>query len=187
MATVTELDLPHFDYFAPDLRAGRFHEVMLGLRDQGWLARNELGVFVLDREAGEFFLRSRATTFPGLELAELFGVTQAEQLACGMHVHVSTSSEEEAVGALDRVRPWLPVLTALSVNSPFWQGVDTGYAGFRSQLWRRWPHRRREATWPCRCNVPLLIGGTRGTVDEWIGRPALGQSPIAARDGHGDS
>ena len=73
------------------------------------------------------------------EIAELFGVTQAEQLACGMHVHVSTSSEEEAVGALDLVRPWLPVLTALTVNSPFWQGVDTGYAGFRSQLWRRWP------------------------------------------------
>ena len=73
------------------------------------------------------------------EIAELFGVTQAEQLACGMHVHVSTASEEEAVGALDRVRPWLPVLTALTVNSPFWQGVDTGYAGFRSQLWRRWP------------------------------------------------
>src|SRR5215217_3724250 len=76
MAPVTELDLPHFDYFAHDLRAGRFHEVMLGLRDQGWLARNELAVFVLDREAGEFFLRSRATTFPGLELAELFGVTE---------------------------------------------------------------------------------------------------------------
>ena len=73
------------------------------------------------------------------EIADLFGVTEAEQLACGMHVHVATGSEEESVGALDRVRPWLPVLTALSVNSPFWQGADTGYAGFRSQLWRRWP------------------------------------------------
>jgi cytochrome P450 len=72
---VSELELPHFDYFDPTLRAGRFHEVMLDLRDRGWLARNELAVFVLDREAGEFFLRSRATTFPGLELAEMFGVT----------------------------------------------------------------------------------------------------------------
>jgi len=75
MPPVTELDLPHFDYFSPDLRGGHFHEVMLDLRGRGWLARNELAVFVLDREAGEFFLRSRATTFPGLELAELFGVT----------------------------------------------------------------------------------------------------------------
>jgi cytochrome P450 len=75
MPPVAELELPHFDYFAPDLRAGRFHEVMLDLRGRGWLARGDLGVFVLDREAGEFFLRSRATTFPGLEMAELFGVT----------------------------------------------------------------------------------------------------------------
>lgn len=73
------------------------------------------------------------------EIADQFGITQAEQLACGMHVHVSTASEEEAVGALDRVRPWLPVLTALSAGSPFWQGLDTGYASFRNQLWRRWP------------------------------------------------
>ncbi len=75
MALVSELDLPHFDYFDPALRAGRFHEVMLELRDRGWLARNEVGVFVLDRETGEFFLRTRSATFPGLELAELFGVT----------------------------------------------------------------------------------------------------------------
>jgi cytochrome P450 len=75
MPLVSELDLPHFDYFDPELRAGRFHEVMLDLRGRGWLARNEVGVFVLDREAGEFFLRSRSATFPGLELAQMFGVT----------------------------------------------------------------------------------------------------------------
>jgi glutamate---cysteine ligase / carboxylate-amine ligase len=31
------------------------------------------------------------------------------------------------------------VLTALTANSPFWQGVDTGYASYRSQAWHRWP------------------------------------------------
>lgn len=72
-------------------------------------------------------------------IAEEYGITQAEQLACGMHVHVSTESDEEGVAVIDRIRPWLSVLIALSVNSPFWQGVDTGYASFRSQLWRRWP------------------------------------------------
>ncbi len=30
-------------------------------------------------------------------------------------------------------------LTALTANSPFWQGEDTGYASYRSQVWRRWP------------------------------------------------
>jgi len=72
-------------------------------------------------------------------IAEEFGITQAEQLVCGMHVHVSTESDEEGVAVIDRVRPWLSVLVALAANSPYWQGTDTGYASFRSQLWRRWP------------------------------------------------
>ena len=40
---------------------------------------------------------------------------------------------------LDRIRIWLPVLLALSANSPYWQGRDTGYASFRSQAWTRFP------------------------------------------------
>ncbi|GMA86884.1 hypothetical protein GCM10025868_21340 [Angustibacter aerolatus] len=74
-----------------------------------------------------------------LWMAERFGLTQAEQATCGCHVHVSVDSDDEAIGALDRLRVWLPVLTALSANSPSWQGRDTGYASFRSQAWGRWP------------------------------------------------
>jgi glutamate---cysteine ligase / carboxylate-amine ligase len=62
-----------------------------------------------------------------------------EQLVCGCHVHVSVESDDEAVAVLDRVRVWLPSLLALSANSPFWQGKDTGYASFRSQVMNRWP------------------------------------------------
>jgi len=40
---------------------------------------------------------------------------------------------------LDRIRVWLPVLVALSANSPFWYGTDTGFASFRYQAWSRWP------------------------------------------------
>ena len=72
-------------------------------------------------------------------MAEEFGLTQAEQLVCGCHVHVSVESDEEGIAVLDRIRGWLPVLVALTANSPYWQGLDTGYASFRSQLWRRWP------------------------------------------------
>jgi carboxylate-amine ligase len=43
------------------------------------------------------------------------------------------------VAVLDRIRGWLPYLLALSANSPFWQGQDSGYASFRSQVWGRWP------------------------------------------------
>ncbi|MFD6276983.1 glutamate--cysteine ligase [Streptomyces sp. NPDC060209] len=72
-------------------------------------------------------------------LAQRFGLTAQEQLTCGCHVHVSVDSDEEGVAVLDRVRPWLPVLLALSANSPFWQGQDTSYGSYRSRVWGRWP------------------------------------------------
>ncbi|MEU7425983.1 glutamate--cysteine ligase [Streptomyces sp. NPDC040750] len=72
-------------------------------------------------------------------LAERYGVPTWEQLVCGCHVHVSVESDEEGVAVLDRIRPWLAVLRAISANSPFWQGQDTGYASYRSRVWNRWP------------------------------------------------
>ena len=72
-------------------------------------------------------------------MAEEFGVTAEEQLTCGCHVHVQIDSESEGVAVLDRIRGWLPCLLALSTNSPFWQGQDSGYASYRSQVWGRWP------------------------------------------------
>ncbi|MYV59743.1 YbdK family carboxylate-amine ligase [Streptomyces sp. SID4931] len=72
-------------------------------------------------------------------MAERFGLTAQEQLTCGCHVHVSVDSDEEGVAVLDRVRCWLPVLLALSANSPFWQGQDSQYSSYRSQVWGRWP------------------------------------------------
>jgi carboxylate-amine ligase len=74
-----------------------------------------------------------------LEMARTFGIIADEQLTCGCHVHVDVSSDEEGVAVLDRIRPWLPVLLALSANSPFWQGRDSAYASFRYQAWCRWP------------------------------------------------
>jgi carboxylate-amine ligase len=72
-------------------------------------------------------------------MAEEFGLVAQEQLSCGCHVHVAVNSGEEGVAVLDRIRPWLPLLLALSANSPFWQGGDSGYASYRSQVWSRWP------------------------------------------------
>jgi glutamate---cysteine ligase / carboxylate-amine ligase len=74
-----------------------------------------------------------------LEMARAFGLTASEQLTCGCHVHVEISSADEGVAVLDRVRPWLAILLALSANSPYWQGRDSAYASFRYQAWGRWP------------------------------------------------
>ena len=72
-------------------------------------------------------------------MVDHFGLTAAEQLTCGCHVHVEVESAEEGVAVLDRIRCWLPPLLALSANSPYWQGRDSGYASFRSQAWNRFP------------------------------------------------
>ena len=73
------------------------------------------------------------------QMAERFGVTTRENLVCGCHVHVAVESLDEAVGVLDRIRVWLPVLLALSANSPYWSGAESGYASYRSQVLQRWP------------------------------------------------
>ncbi|WP_407647001.1 carboxylate-amine ligase [Actinacidiphila soli] len=72
-------------------------------------------------------------------MTDLFGLTAQEQLTCGCHIHVGVASDEEGVAVIDRLRPWLAPLLALSTNSPFWQGRDTGYAGYRYQVFGRWP------------------------------------------------
>ncbi|MFD1211641.1 glutamate--cysteine ligase [Arthrobacter sp. GCM10027362] len=74
-----------------------------------------------------------------LDMGERFGLTLKEQLTCGLHIHVAVASPEEGVAVLDRIRTWLPVLLALSANSPYWQGTDSGYESFRYQAWNRWP------------------------------------------------
>ena len=75
MNLVSELDLPAFDYMAPDFSADRYHQQLAEVRRQGWLAKSPLAYIVLDHDSGEFFLRSRATAFPGRQIAEFFGVT----------------------------------------------------------------------------------------------------------------
>jgi len=74
-----------------------------------------------------------------LEARAKFGLTAREQLTSGCHVHVAVADDAEGVAVLDRIGPWLSVLLALSANSPFWQGEDSGFASYRSQVWARWP------------------------------------------------
>lgn len=72
-------------------------------------------------------------------MLERFGLTAQEQLTCGFHVHTYVESPEEGVAVLDRIRDKLAVLTALSANSPFWNGQQTGFESYRTQAWNRWP------------------------------------------------
>ena len=62
-----------------------------------------------------------------------------EQLICSTQVHVDVDDRDLAIAVGRRVAPWLPALLALSASSPFWRGTDTGYASYRTLIWRRWP------------------------------------------------
>jgi carboxylate-amine ligase len=62
-----------------------------------------------------------------------------EQVVFGFHVHVGLENREAAVQVMNRLRVWLAPLLALSANSPFWLGEDTGYASYRTQVWGRLP------------------------------------------------
>lgn len=106
---------------------------------------------VVDRaaEVGVAVLASGTSPYPGegqttdkrryRTMMERYGPVGRVQLTCGCHVHVGVASQEEAVAVLDRIRGWLPVLRALTANSPFWRGQDTSYASYRTQVWGRWP------------------------------------------------
>jgi YbdK family carboxylate-amine ligase len=66
------------------------------------------------------------------------GLAQQQDI-CGCHVHVGVPDLATAVGVMDRARPYLPVLLAMTGSSPFHDGVDTGHASYRTMWWSRWP------------------------------------------------
>ena len=57
----------------------------------------------------------------------------------GLHVHVAVPDPETALRALNAIRGHLPVLLALSANSPFWQGRDSGLASARTPIFQAFP------------------------------------------------
>lgn len=73
------------------------------------------------------------------KLADDYGHLTDEQVVSGCHVHVGVDDPELAIQVMNRVRLDIPVLLALSANSPFWGGVDTRYASYRTEVFHRWP------------------------------------------------
>ena len=59
------------------------------------------------------------------------GLAGRRSLICGMHVHVEVPDPEARVGLMNRLLPFQPLLFALSVSSPFWQGKPTGLTAYR--------------------------------------------------------
>ena len=73
------------------------------------------------------------------DLAESLQWVLDRQLIFGLHVHVGMASAEQAIQVATGLRTWLPELLALSANSPFWHGRDTGLASARSKIFDAMP------------------------------------------------
>ncbi|SCK32133.1 carboxylate-amine ligase [Streptomyces sp. WMMB 714] len=73
------------------------------------------------------------------DISGIYAGAVADYEACGCHVHVGVPDRATAVEVVNHLRPWLPTLLALSANSPFDDGRDTGYASWRMVLQSRFP------------------------------------------------
>jgi carboxylate-amine ligase len=60
-------------------------------------------------------------------------------LIFGLHVHVGMPDRETAIQLMNTARYFLPHIFALSTNSPFWVGRDTGFKSYRLQVFQRFP------------------------------------------------
>jgi cytochrome P450 len=77
MPLAAELELEMFDHTNPTLRGAHYREAMEALHGhEGWLATCPFGFLVLERESAEFFLRTRDAVFPGMTIADIFGITE---------------------------------------------------------------------------------------------------------------
>jgi cytochrome P450 len=128
VTAITDLELPSFDYADPDLRGERFHHAMRELREQSWIASMPLGFATLEREAGEFFLRSRAFTFPGMKIAEIFGIDDGplyEEIRRNI-LHINGADHSRLRGLVN------PAFTPRAVEK--WRPA---MRGFLTELWDR--------------------------------------------------
>jgi carboxylate-amine ligase len=60
-------------------------------------------------------------------------------LIFGLHVHVGIEDKEAAIRIMNSLRYFLPHILALSTNSPFWLGMETGYKSYRAKVFEHFP------------------------------------------------
>ncbi|MFD6948997.1 glutamate--cysteine ligase [Nocardiopsis sp. TSRI0078] len=123
-----------------------------GAEEALWFLRAARGEF--DRAAGASGLSVVASGTPVLgdpasalvsedpryaDIAAHLGTLREALVVCGCHVHVGIPDQGAAVLVSDHLRRWLPFLVAVSANSPFQAGRDTGYASWRAIAWSRLP------------------------------------------------
>jgi glutamate---cysteine ligase / carboxylate-amine ligase len=93
------------------------------------------------------------------EFVDYAGISAKRQGVNGLHVHVEMPSEDACFAALEGVLPWLPLVLALSANSPYLAGKETGLASNRAEVLAQLP----------RSGAPPVFGSIAGW-ERFVGR-----------------
>jgi glutamate---cysteine ligase / carboxylate-amine ligase len=93
------------------------------------------------------------------EMVGYAGVTARRQGVNGLHVHLGMPGAEECMATLETVLPWMPLVLAVSANSPYLAGRATGLASNRAEILAQLP----------RSGAPPVFDGYAGWED-WIDR-----------------
>jgi carboxylate-amine ligase len=83
-----------------------------------------------------------------LQVVEDMQLVARSNLIFGLHVHVGVEDRETAIHLMNQMRYFLPHLLALSTNSPFWLGMNTGLKSYRCKVFDKFP----------RTNIPDTFG-----------------------------
>lgn len=121
-------------------------------------------------------------------IGDRFGLLRDSHATTGCHVHVGMPDLATSLAVSNHLRPHLPVLLALTANSPFCDGRDTGHASWRTVVWSRLPSagpppvHRNPASYE---RAVALLVASGAALDRamvyWFARPALHLSTLEFR------
>src|ERR1700741_2807854 len=124
----------------PDIKCAREHVV--DLRSKLAQLAGERGLKIASVGTHPFSHWRNQLITEGERYAQILKDMQSlarANLIFGLHVHVGIPSRELAIHVMNQARYFLPHVYALSVNSPFWVGQDTGLKGYRLKVFERFP------------------------------------------------
>ncbi|GGL54690.1 glutamate--cysteine ligase [Halocalculus aciditolerans] len=119
---------------------------------------------------------------------------QHRNTTAGLHVHVGVDDPDAAAWVANELRWYLPVMLALSANSPFWNGYDTGLASARAVVFENLPNTGMPTTWDSYAEFAeferLMVED--GSVEDrgelwWDVRPHSGHGTVEVRTPDGQS
>jgi len=180
-AVHVELQQTQIEFAAPPCATlAELGETLSHGRDRLAAAARECGVWLVPSGTpplGGAAIVSNGDRFAGI--AARYAEVVRDYQACGCHVHVAVPDLETAVAVVNHLRPWLPALLTLSVNSPFHHGRDTGYASWRMVEQSRFPGAgvppwcRDAAEYTARVDRLVDCGAIEdATMTFWLARPS---------------